>query len=124
VTVNHPELGRLRVPHPLAYVVQKTRIRKKRHEQHKQARDQADAFYVLLGFREAWPAWRMAWDDWSKNPEWSSWLADTAVLWKELYAAPTSPGVREVSQVPEYSTYSAADVVRIMAEFQHHIVRH
>ena len=60
VTIVDPEFGSLRLPHPLAYVIQKTRIWRDRQPD-KAQRDQADAFYVIFGFQADWSAWRVEW---------------------------------------------------------------
>lgn len=118
-TVEHPEVGRLRVPHPLAYIVQKTRIRVKRQSAGKQARDQADAFYVLLGFNRVWSTWGSVLERWNANREWAQWLLDVRRTWSTIYAGANTPAAHEVADADEFrGRFSASDVIRIMRDFR------
>jgi hypothetical protein len=115
VTVQDPELGLLRIPHPLAFVIQKTRIRKYRKPA-KQARDQADAFYVVISMRSEWEAWRDRWHDWSQRSEtWASWLKTTSDWWTTLYKSPSQPGAKEVAS--SHQSISAELAFQVMSEF-------
>jgi len=115
-SVADPILGRVRIPHPLAYVVQKTRIRTKRLEERKAAKDQADAFFVIVSLQSIWDDWRARWDQIAQHQEQGAWLRETQRLWTDIYRSPTSPGAREVASA--YPEYSPDIVCRIMAEFQ------
>jgi hypothetical protein len=113
VTVVDPEFGSLRLPHPLAYAIQKTRIWRDRRD--KANRDQADAFYVIFGLQANWSAWRNEWLRLSQNrPEWARWLATTQQHWREQYRTPDSPGGRTVALITGMDPLA---VHRIMADF-------
>jgi hypothetical protein len=116
VSVTDPKLGRVRIPHPLAYVIQKTRIRPKRREERKAAKDQADAFFVIVSLQAKWDEWRPRWDRIAQHQEQGSWLRETQRLWTDLYKGPTSLGAREVAYA--YPGYSADDACRIIGDFQ------
>ena len=114
-----PEIGTLKIPHPFAYITQKTRIRSKRRPD-KQAKDQADIFYVVISFRSQWAEWSTKWHHWhSHSSEWSAWLTTVQSLWTDLYATSTSAGSREVSSM---NVGMQPDLIaRIMQDFVSHI---
>ena len=114
-----PEIGTLKIPHPFAYIIQKTRIRSKRRPE-KQAKDQADVFYVAMSFRSQWAEWSTMWHRWrSHSPEWSAWLTTVQNHWTDLYATPTSAGSREVQSM---NVGMPSDLIaRIMQDFVRHI---
>jgi hypothetical protein len=115
VTVSDPDLGRIRLPHPLTYAIQKTRIWRERQPE-KAQRDQADVFYVVLAFQSEWGAWRSQWQRLEQQRhEWSQWLATTREHWLEHYRTADAPGSRGVAQI---TGVDARAVQRIMADFQ------
>jgi hypothetical protein len=86
MALSMPDIGTFRVPHPLAYIFQKTRIRLDRRPT-KQVNDQADIFYVMLSLQSRWQTWRSQWESWqAHSTEWTAWLKTTDRLWKDLYA--------------------------------------
>lgn len=115
VTILDPDLGRIRLPHPLTYAIQKTRIWRDRQPE-KAQRDQADVFYVVLAFHQAWPAWRAAWQELTqRHPTWAKWLASTREHWNEHYRTADAPGCSDVARI---TGMDARAVQRIMADFQ------
>jgi hypothetical protein len=115
VTVEVPELGAIRLPHPLAYIVQKTLIRPERQGAGKQAKDQADAFQVLVSLNKAWPSWRDRASAWREHPTYGPWLSDALARWQDLYAHAASPGALEVAAA--YRSYAPTTVVRVFRDF-------
>jgi hypothetical protein len=115
ITVIDPSLGLVRIPHPLAYVLQKTRIRSKRLDEHKAAKDQADAFFVIISLQSKWREWKSRWDRIAIHAEHGAWLREARRIWMDLYAGPTSPGAREVAQA--YPGFQPDAVCRVMADF-------
>lgn len=114
VTVDDPDLGSIRLPHPLTYAIQKTLIWRKRQPE-KAQRDQADVFYVLLALREDWPAWRSQWHRLGQQrAEWAKWLASAHQHWRDHYRTVDAPGCRGVAQI---TGMDARAVQRIMADF-------
>jgi len=114
VTIIEPEFGSIRLPHPLAYAIQKTRIWRDRQPD-KAQRDQADSFYVILGFQADWTAWRDEWLRLSEHRhEWAQWLAVTQQRWRDLYRTVDSPGCRIVALITGMDPRA---VHRIMADF-------
>jgi hypothetical protein len=116
ITVDDPQVGTVRIPHPLAYIVQKTLIRPKRQTEGKQAKDQADAFFVVVSLQSAWSDWRARWKHITETPEQKQWLKTTAQRWDELYRSPDRPGAREVAAA--YPRFPAEVVCRVMTDFQ------
>jgi hypothetical protein len=116
IAVSDPVLGRVRIPHPLAFIIQKTRIRPKRQKDRKAAKDQADAFFVVVSLKSRWIDWRMRWDRIAHHEEQGSWLRDTQRLWEDLYHDPTGRGALEVAQA--YPGFDPAVACRVMAEFR------
>lgn len=91
----------MRVPHPLHYLLQKQPIRDQRQQQGKQAKDQADAYFVILGLRAAWASWRTQWTALRGNPEQAAWLRRAQNGWRTLYDPMRAIGATEVvSQYP------------------------
>jgi hypothetical protein len=99
VTITDPDLGSLRLAHPLTYAIQKTRIGSARRHG-KAERDLADAFYVLTGFHAEWASWRMVWEQLCADRHtWAQWLATTNARWWELYGTDLTPRCRTVAQI-------------------------
>ncbi len=120
IDLTMPDIGTFRVPHPLAYVFQKTRIRSNRRPA-KQVNDQADAFYVMLGFQSQWGSWRSQWKTWKgHSDEWAAWLITTERLWTDLYASENSQGTRAVQSV--FPKMSGPDIVRIVHMFRRSVL--
>lgn len=104
IAVDVPELGRLQLPHPLAYAIQKTLIRTHRHDPAKRASDQADIVYACWGFREAWSTWPEALQRWiTADRRLARHWSQTLALWRDLYASAASIGSQEVA--PVYSSH-------------------
>lgn len=119
ITVDAPGIGLLRVPHPFAYIIQKTRIRPKRRDD-KQAKDQADLFYVLAAFEAQWPDWKARWQEWgARSLVWKQWLLDVERFWNELYASPKAAGAIEVADA--IPSLDAGDIARMMQGFRQQI---
>lgn len=128
IAVDHPIHGSVRVPHPLAFAIVKTRMRRTRHrgpvQRHhvglfrgKQARDQADLYYVLMCLRSQWGAWAPLWMTWqARSPTWKSWMRDAERFWAEAYATPASQASQEVMAI--YPAVPADVVARTMAAFR------
>jgi hypothetical protein len=74
----------LRIPHPLAYIVQKTLIRPARQGEGKQAKDHADAFQLLAGLRQAWGSWGERVLAWRRQGQHGSWLDQALRRWEVL----------------------------------------
>jgi hypothetical protein len=94
----------------------KTRIRPKRLDERKAAKDQADAFFVIVSLQTKWQEWKPRWDRIASHPERGAWLRDAQRIWTELYATPTSPGAREVAGA--YPEFPPDVVCRVMADFK------
>ncbi len=116
IVIDHPTYGALRIPHPLHYLLQKNLIRDKRQKVSKQAKDQADAFYVLLGLQAAWPAWRGRWTALAAEQEPRAWLSRVVRQWQTLYQSPRAIGADEV--VGQYPGMTVSGVCQVMEDFQ------
>jgi hypothetical protein len=110
-----PRLGAILLPHPAAYILQKTLIRPERQGQGKQAKDQADGFFVIASLHHEWRSWRERTAAWAAHPVHGPWLRDAVRRWQALYAHAGSPGTLEVSSA--YRRYSPAAVVTVMRDF-------
>ena len=114
VTIQDPDLGMIRLPHPLTYAIQKTRIGSVRRPE-KAERDQADAFFVIVGFQSDWASWRMVWDRLcTDRHDWAQWLATTNERWHALYASDDTPSCRTVARIVDLDPRR---VHRIMQDF-------
>ncbi len=116
VAVRVPRLGTVRIPHPLAYIVQKTLIRPERQGEGKQAKDQADAFQVLVALRATWAGWRTRAQAWRAQGRHGAWLDQALRSWEALYASALSPGAREVAAA--FPAFSPAAVVQVMGDLR------
>jgi hypothetical protein len=116
VTVRLPRLGAVRIPHPLAYIVQKTLIRPERQGESKQAKDQADGFQVLAGLRATWASWRPRVQAWREQGRYGEWLDQALRSWEALYAGAHSPGAREVAAA--FPAFAPAAVVQVMGDLR------
>ncbi len=116
VVVAVPRLGAVRIPHPLAYIVQKTLIRGERQGEGKQAKDQADAFLVAASLRGAWASWRARVLAWRAQGQHGEWLDQAARSWEALYASARSPGAREVAAA--FPAFAPAAVVQVMGDLR------
>jgi hypothetical protein len=116
VQVRVPRLGQVRIPHPLAYIVQKTLIRSERQGEGKQAKDQADAFQVLVGLRQAWGPWRERVLAWRRQGQHGAWLDQALRSWEALYASARSPVAREVAAA--FPAFAPAAVVQVMGDLR------
>ena len=115
VRVEVPRYGSLLLPHPLHFIVQKTLIRGRPGREDKAARDQADAFFVMLCLRSIWPTWRSRWEGFALSQERKAWREAVLRIWRDLYARETSAGVQEVVKI--YPRYQPGTVVQAMGEF-------
>jgi hypothetical protein len=116
VAVRVPRLGQVRIPHPLAYIVQKTLIRPERQGEGKQAKDQADAFQVLAGLRQAWASWNERALAWRRQGRHGDWLDQALRSWEALYANERSPGAREVAAA--FPAFAPVAVVQVMGDLR------
>jgi hypothetical protein len=116
ITVDHPKHGPLRIPHPLHYILQKNLIRDKRQQESKQAKDQADAFYVLLGLRTHWSEWRTRWEELATAQEPRAWQARVLRQWQTLYRLPRAVGAEEV--VGQYPGLTVSGVCQVMEDLE------
>lgn len=114
LTITDPALGRpVRIPHPAAFIVQKTCMRSERRQ--KAARDQADVFYVALGFAAQWSHWADTLKVWSTHRHWGPWCRRALTIWGTLYGSSTSVGSLEVAAAyPGIAT--AERVHRVMCD--------
>jgi len=120
ISLNMPDVGTCRVPHPLAYIIQKTRIRSYRKPA-KRVNDQADIFYVMLSLRSQWESWADKWVEWREHStEWAAWLTSTERLWIDLYADEQSHGTTAVHSV--YPSMPLPDIVRILRRFRRSVL--
>jgi len=115
-----PEVGRILLPHPFTYVVQKTRIRSDRRKRDKHRKDQADVAYVIWSFASSWRDWReVAGELMTANHEWRSWIRDVGRMWQQLYVEPSGPGPAEAAAAFRDSKLHVDQEVirRVMADF-------
>jgi len=115
-----PGLGTVLLPHPLTYVVQKTRIRQDRRKQGKHRKDQADVAFVVWAFAANWSGWRSLRRELEdENPTWAKWIRDTVHTWRLLYLEPDGPGSGEVAAAFDDAGLTAdADLIRrVMTDF-------
>lgn len=117
-SVEVPSIGAVRVPHPLGYIAQKTRMHEKRRA--KWAKDQGDVLLVIWGFHALWPDIRHVWTDLQRRSPQGAWLASVLTTWKRLYARPDSEGPLAVADIYRQRTAVQVPAValhRVMQDF-------
>lgn len=115
-----PGVGTVLLPHPLTYVLQKTRIRQDRRKQGKHGKDQADVAFVTWAFVERWSDWRTLRRELEdEDPTWAKWIQDTVGMWRQLYLEPDGPGPGEVAAAFDAAGLAtdASLVRRVMTDF-------
>jgi len=117
-TIEVPEIGAVRVPHPLGYIAQKTRMHDKRGA--KWAKDQGDVLVVIWGFHSLWPEIRAVWNDLRQHSPQAAWLTAVQTTWTRLYARADSEGPLAVADI--YRQRAAVQVPatalqRVMQDF-------
>ncbi len=120
VTVEIPKLGPVRLPHPLAYIIQKTLIRPERQvNRHNFQKDTADAFKIVICTRALWTTWTALFQEWSAHHTFGPWMTSIRTAWPALFDKTTGTGLSEVCVA--YPQYTPEVVMQVMKEFQHAI---
>ncbi|TVR48332.1 MAG: hypothetical protein EA402_00645 [Planctomycetota bacterium] len=117
---NVPGVGRILLPHPACYVVQKARIRPYRQHGGKHIKDQADLFLVLWAFSSVWQEWcGVLADLGSENQTWGKWIGDALEDLRKLYLDAEQIGPTDVLRGfsgTESAGLDADAIVRIMRQ--------
>ena len=92
-----PEIGIIRVPHPVGYIAQKTRMYDKVGA--RWAKDQGDVLLVIWAFRNIWPEMAQVWQDLQRRSPQGAWLDRVVKIWTRLYARPDSEGAMGVADI-------------------------
>jgi hypothetical protein len=113
-----PEIGIIRVPHPVGYIAQKTRMYDKVGA--RWAKDQGDVLLVIWAFRALWPEMAQVWQHLQRRSPQGAWLDRVVKIWTRLYARPDGEGalgVAEIYQQRARVTVSPAAIHRVMQDF-------
>ena len=113
-----PEIGIIRVPHPVGYIAQKTRMYDKVGA--RWAKDQGDVLLVIWAFRALWPEMAQLWQDLQRRSPQGAWLDRVVKIWTRLYARPDGEGalgVAEIYQQRARVTVPPAAIHRVMQDF-------
>ena len=121
VAIDEGSLGRIQLPHPASFIMQKQCIRRDRQATEKAATDQADVVFTLWGFQPIWDDLVSRWNELERtNSEWAVWSRRTKQQMRQLYASANAPGSQEVRGVfasqPGVSV-SAEDIARVVQAF-------
>ncbi len=95
--VTIPELGVIRVPHPVGYITQKTRMYDKVGA--RWAKDQGDVLLVIWAFRSLWPEMAEVWRDLQRYSPQGAWLERVLKIWMRLYARTDGEGAVGVANI-------------------------
>lgn len=75
IQIDHDQLGSVRVPHPLTYIIQKALIRDGRKIEERRVRDQAAILWTLLAFEAPRSGWaRLREELANSRHEWGVWI--------------------------------------------------
>lgn len=119
--ITDDRLGRILLPHPASFIVQKQCIRRDRQAKGKAATDQADVVFAIWGFRRGWDDLAERWRELERmHGEWAAWSRRTKEQMRRLYDAADAPGSQEVREVFASHpgvTVSAEDISRVVQAF-------
>ena len=121
IAIDDPRLGRILLPHPVSFIVQKECIRANRQAKGKAATDQADVVFAIWGFRTWWNELADRWHELAEaNHEWAAWLRRTREHMGRLYENADAIGSQEVREVfasQQGLTVTAEEISRVVGAF-------
>ena len=98
IPIDVGQTGIVRLPHPLAYVAQKTLIRPYR-DPRKAISDQADVFFTVWGFQPPWPGWQEQFQHFKAGRTFRRRLHDVRIILTDLYRDEYTTGSQAVAQL-------------------------
>jgi hypothetical protein len=113
-----PEIGTVRVPHPVGYIAQKTRMYDKVGA--RWAKDQGDVLLVVWAFHARWPEMALVWQDLRRRNRQGAWLDRVQKIWTRLYARPDGEGALAVTDIHRQRarvTVPPAAIHQVMMDF-------
>lgn len=119
--IHDEALGRIQVPHPASFIIQKQSIRRDRQAKGKAATDQADTVFTIWGFRRRWDDLVAHWLELERaNGEWAAWSWRIREQMGRLYDSAEAPGSQEVREViasQQGRVVTAEEISRVVRSF-------